>query len=175
MNKALENRATRAPSRPFGSRYGRLLLLSAAILITAASSLHILNFTHLSTVSGKQIPLNAAAILARCRSINLKPGPPDSFYGRVESDRFQPGTSPILLRNAKIWTGRVEGLEVIEGDLFMDRGIIKAVGKVDHSLLAAHDNLVTIDVEVRSVTETHSVGLIPRGRERGFLQGQCHL
>lgn len=94
------------------------------------------------------IPIHASQTLAKCASLNAKPGPPASFHERSESDRYQPGTRPVLLRNAKIWTGRVDGLEVVEGDILLDRGLIKAVGDVDSSLLAK--DIATVDVKVRT-------------------------
>ena len=76
-------------------------------------------------------PLNAEEIQARCRTLNTKPGPPSNFYARTVSDRFVEGTKHVWIRNATIWTGRVQGLEVIQGDVFLMNGIIKAVGHVD--------------------------------------------
>ncbi|KAH8080280.1 composite domain of metallo-dependent hydrolase [Cristinia sonorae] len=99
-----------------------------------------------------QIPLNAAAILDTCRSLNFKPGPPPDFNERKVSDRFVQGTGPVLIKNATIWTGRVEGLEEITGDLLLESGIIKAVGHADPSALANLDNLVTVDADGAWVT-----------------------
>jgi len=47
------------------------------------------------------------------------------------SDRFVEGTKHVWIRNATIWTGRVQGLEIIHGDVFLMNGVIKAVGRVD--------------------------------------------
>ncbi|KAH8080279.1 carbohydrate esterase family 9 protein [Cristinia sonorae] len=99
-----------------------------------------------------QIPLNAAAILDTCHSLNFKPGPPPDFNERKVSDRFVPGTGPVLIKNATIWTGRVDGLEEIVGDLLLDSGIIKAVGHIDSSLLAQLDNVVTVNANGAWVT-----------------------
>ncbi|THH17725.1 hypothetical protein EW146_g3143 [Bondarzewia mesenterica] len=80
-----------------------------------------------------EIPFNASQILDMCNKIDAKPGPSPTFYDRTTSDRFQPGTKPTLIHNATIWTGRVDGLEVIRGGLLLDGGLIKAVGDVDSS------------------------------------------
>ena len=80
---------------------------------------------------GPQVPLHAAEIQARCRALNTKPAPPSDFYDRTASDRFVDGTKHVWIRNATIWTGRVQGLEFIHGDVFLMNGMIKAVGRVD--------------------------------------------
>ncbi|KAJ7485567.1 amidohydrolase-domain-containing protein [Mycena latifolia] len=97
------------------------------------------------------LPLHAETTLARCRALDVKPAPPPSFNLRTKSDRFQPGTRAVLVKNATIWTGRVDGLEVLKGDIFMDGGIIVAVGVVEQSLLdsVGHD---TIDAQGAWVT-----------------------
>lgn len=99
--------------------------------------------------SSASVPLHASQILEKCASLDTKPGPSPTFHTRVVSDRFQPGTKPILIRNATIWTGNVDGLEVVKGDIFVDRGIIKAVGSVGRELLNGGGDLVTIDAKVR--------------------------
>ena len=68
-------------------------------------------------------------ILARCRALDEKPGPPNDFYERTESDRFVSDTNPVLILNATIWTGNQNGTEVLPGDLLLDRGIIKWIGR----------------------------------------------
>lgn len=74
-----------------------------------------------------RLPINAEQTLARCRDLSRTPGPSQSFYSRSVSDRFVPGTKPTLLKNAKIWTGGLNGTEVVEGDIFVDKGIIKSI------------------------------------------------
>lgn len=80
-----------------------------------------------------KIPRHAAEIQARCRALNTKPGPPSDFYDRAVSDRFVKGTKPVLITNATIWTGRVQGLEVLHGDIYIDGGIIKGLGRLDQA------------------------------------------
>lgn len=52
-------------------------------------------------------------------------------------------------QNATIWTGRVEGLEVIKGDLLLHNGLIKDVGNVDRAILDSirAEDLVTVDAK----------------------------
>lgn len=47
-------------------------------------------------------PNHAEETLALCRSLNTKAGPPADFHERTQSDRFAPGTNPILVKNAKV-------------------------------------------------------------------------
>ncbi|KAJ6595658.1 composite domain of metallo-dependent hydrolase [Mycena vulgaris] len=97
------------------------------------------------------LPLHAERILAQCRALHVKPAPAPSFHLRTESDRFQPGTRAVLVKNATIWTGRVDGLEVLKGDIFMDGGIIVATGVVEQSLLDLHEHDV-VDAQGAWVT-----------------------
>jgi cytosine/adenosine deaminase-related metal-dependent hydrolase len=53
------------------------------------------------------------------------------------SDRFEPGTKATLIRNATIWTGALNGTEVIFGDLLLDGGIIKGIGKIPDSRITS--------------------------------------
>jgi hypothetical protein len=58
--------------------------------------------------------------------LHVLPGPPGDFNLRTESDRFVPGTHSVLIKNATIWTGRVDGLEIIKsGDVYLKNGLIK--------------------------------------------------
>lgn len=88
---------------------------------------------------------HAREILDKCRSLNTKPAPPPHFYSRVQSDRFQLDTPPIHIRNATIWTGHMQGLEAIKGDIFLNEGIIRSVGHIPAQLLLTHKNITTID------------------------------
>ena len=92
-----------------------------------------------------RIPPNAASIRARCENLKLKPGPHPLFNNRSSSDRFVPGTEPVLIRNATIWTGRIQGLEIIKGDLLLENGLIKALGHIDASRFQYLDRLTSID------------------------------
>ena len=90
------------------------------------------------------VPIDASSIAEKCRKLDLKPGPPPDFHRRAVSDRFQPGTRPTLIRNATIWTGRVDGLEVVSGDLYLEGGIIHSVAEVDPALLARYAESIDV-------------------------------
>ena len=74
-------------------------------------------------------PPDASAIIARCRRLHVQAGPPEDFHSRTHSDRFEEGiTPPVLIKNAKIWTGRRNGTDVIRADILLDKGLIKRIG-----------------------------------------------
>ena len=99
-----------------------------------------------------KVPLHASKTLNKCRALNTKPGPPPDFNLRKASDRYVKGTRATLLRNATIWTGNVDGLEVITGDLLLDRGLIKAVGHIGPQLLKSYKHAVIVDLDGAWVT-----------------------
>lgn len=128
------------------SFYGRLVALCLV------ATLAFINISPSATSERRnvKVPQHADAIQARCRALNTKPGPPSNFYDRSVSDRFVPGTRPVLLTNATIWTGRVQGLEILKGDIYIDGGILKSIGRIDHHLLGS--NVEIIDVGGAFVT-----------------------
>ncbi|KAJ6555140.1 hypothetical protein DFH09DRAFT_1038104 [Mycena vulgaris] len=89
---------------------------------------------------------------------------------RHESDRQVPGTRPVLLRNATIWTGADNGTDVLYGgDLLLNKGLIIAVGKIPESRVACLDNIEVVDVHGMwvspGIVDAHShlgVGSAPR-------------
>lgn len=90
------------------------------------------------------VPPDAQEILHKCRMLKATPGPSEDFFSRTVSDRYEPGTSAVLLKNATIWTGRESGKEVIHGDVLLDKGLIKAVGDIVRSKLP--DKVKEIDL-----------------------------
>ncbi|EJD04405.1 composite domain of metallo-dependent hydrolase [Fomitiporia mediterranea MF3/22] len=97
-----------------------------------------------------KLPPDAEFIRARCENLKIPPGPPRTFHFRTSSERFVPGTKATLVKNATIWTGNVDGKEVVKGDVLLDKGLIKAVGSgIDITDL---DEVVTIDAEGGWVT-----------------------
>lgn len=77
------------------------------------------------------LPVHGAAALAQCQALLQTPGPSNDFFQRSFSDRFIPGTRSVLLQDARIWTGRENGTEVVRGDLYLSKGIVKHVGSTD--------------------------------------------
>ncbi|KAI0266870.1 carbohydrate esterase family 9 protein [Gloeopeniophorella convolvens] len=90
------------------------------------------------------LPLHAEQSLARCAALDFTSGPPTDFHDRTASDRFVPGTKATLLHNARIWTGENNGTEVLQGDVYVDKGLILGVGNVDFGALGLDvDGMVT--------------------------------
>ncbi|KXN85953.1 hypothetical protein AN958_10661 [Leucoagaricus sp. SymC.cos] len=92
----------------------------------------------------------------RCKTLRAPAGPPPDFdpATRVQghSDRFVPGTHPVLIRNAKIWTGHDDGKEVVHGDVLLDRGLVVEVGKVSKKDLDGLKHIKVVDAKGRWVT-----------------------
>jgi len=86
-------------------------------------------------------------VLARCAGLKITPGPPSFFHSRDKSDRHEPGTNATLIRNAVIFTGRDQGKEVVSGDILLDKGIIKGLGKVSWRLIENTPNLTVVDAK----------------------------
>lgn len=97
------------------------------------------------------ITARRALILQQCKYTKSPAGPPRDFHSRTYSDRHVVGTSPLWLRNAKIWTGARNGTEFIYGDILLDSGLIKAVGYIPPRLLK-HPDLQIEDAKGAWVT-----------------------
>jgi len=80
-------------------------------------------------------PPNAAELLSKCYATKVAAGPPLDFSSRTESDRHVAGSRATLIVGAKIWTGAEDGHDIVHGDLLLESGMIKAVGRVPESLL----------------------------------------
>ncbi|KAI6000811.1 hypothetical protein EDD15DRAFT_2362285 [Pisolithus albus] len=93
-------------------------------------------------------PFISTDILARCSALDMSPGPPPEFYSRSVSDRYEPGTSAVLIRNATIWTGSAGGNEVVAGDILLDHGLIQLIG----TQLDVPDDALLIDAQGAWVT-----------------------
>lgn len=127
-----------------------LLFLCPLLALTFSICAAILR---LSLWNGWRNSSDISGAISRCDSHNLKAGQYPSFQERTESDRSVAGASPILLRNARIWTGARNGTEVIRGDLLLENGLIKGVGHISQSILTnLADDLVTIDVRNAWIT-----------------------
>jgi hypothetical protein len=113
------------------------------------------NTSSLLLSRSKVPPLHSSAIIAKCRHLQMQTGPPPSqnFNFRTHSDRFEEGTRPVLVKNAKIWTGGNNGTEVIQGDILMDRGIIKNIGYLQSWSLGLYgERLIVLDAKGAWVT-----------------------
>lgn len=138
--------------QPHGRRHHqRSPLRRALFTVTAVGGLLLFSQAYLDPKirpRSVRVPLHAEETLAKCRMQDIPPGPPPDFALRTESDRYVPGTKATLIKNATIWTGRENGLDIVTGDLLLDKGMIKAIGQVDPGVLAsfASDELTSYDV-----------------------------
>jgi len=104
-------------------------------------------------ISHKHRPKNASAITSLCRRLNSQMGPQSDFFSRSHSDRFEDGTRPTLIQNAKIWTGRKNGTEVLRADILLDKGVIKSIGHLRGPTIHQYGKeLVAIDANGAWVT-----------------------
>ena len=156
------------------SRHSRARVLLSALFVLAAvqcarvASTVGIGFSH-ATVN---VPLHAEEALSKCRLLEVPPGPSPSFHTRSQSDRFVPGTKatlitvgrhsaagcegPLLtrlLQNATVWTGGADGLEVVNGDILLDGGIIQRIHSVDGSSRDRYE-----DYSTESVTRIDAQG-----------------
>lgn len=80
---------------------------------------------------GHGLPLHVEKAIKKCETKDRRAGPPPDFHDRERSDRFQPGTPPVLIRDARIWTGARRGTETVSGDILLKDGVIAAVITLD--------------------------------------------
>ena len=136
---------------------------------------------HLHTRSTHHVvPVNAHQIIQECIALNVPPGPPPGFASRSESDRYEPGMPATLIQNATIWTGGDDGHEVIVGEIFLDKGIIKAVGENIADQLSLGDDILRINAGLAWVTpginDLHShLGVNSRPALQGSHDTNSHL
>ncbi|KAF9053390.1 hypothetical protein BJ165DRAFT_1447326 [Panaeolus papilionaceus] len=108
-------------------------------------------------VQTQRVEQHRNVLRAKCAHARSPAGPParfDSASRREQgSDRFVPGSTPVLLRNGKIWTGGRNGTEIIEGDVLLDKGVVQALGYIPQGLLRdAGTNLKVVDVQGKWIT-----------------------
>lgn len=96
--------------------------------------------------------ISKEAILSRCTGLRVIPSPPAAFHSREESDRFEERTNSTLIRNAIIFTGRDNGTEIIHGDLLLDKGIVKGIGKISGRVLDSIPNLAVVNASGAWIT-----------------------
>lgn len=146
--------------RHFRSRFLRRFLFTIAFALVT-----------LRLLDGKQRDIRIRQLehgLEQCDYISQIPGPRPGFHGRTRSDRFEPGTPSVWIRNATLWTGDHGGHESYVGDVVLDGGVMKYVGKPRdkdevRGLLESSGDMVEIDAGGRWVTpgivDAHTHGM----------------
>ncbi|KAK4700145.1 hypothetical protein P7C70_g6106, partial [Phenoliferia sp. Uapishka_3] len=111
------------PTSPTRARSALFLIPVALLLLAQWSFPHLLPTSPVSPLVQEAF----AKSLAKCAALHDLPGIPTDFYERTESDRYDTGTNDVLIKNATIWTGNNDGKEVVTGNVWIQRGIIKHV------------------------------------------------
>jgi hypothetical protein len=78
-------------------------LLVCSLALAANTALVLLDASVRTSVKP---PQNAQALRAKCAALGRMPGPPSGFHERARSERFEEGTSAVLITNATIFTGK---------------------------------------------------------------------
>jgi imidazolonepropionase-like amidohydrolase len=106
-----------------------------------------------SFVPHKHRPKNAAEIISRCRLLAMAGASSPNFHSRSGSDRFEEDTRPTLIQNARIWTGKKNGTEVVHADILLDKGLIKSIGRLRGFAIQTYGKeLVIVDAKGSWVT-----------------------
>ena len=124
------------PGRPQRKRSTGLLASIVTIAVFTSVSLSI-NFGMLGmgslvgssrSAGFNSVPFHAKEILDKCAALKVPAGPPKDFNSRTVSDRYTPGTPSTIIYNARIWTGERNGTEVVDGFVWLENGIVVALG-----------------------------------------------
>lgn len=134
-----------------------LLIFLATLLVVLerylAHSGEPFKFAHSLDNSLQHVPaIDTQTILARCASLKAVPGPPPAFRSRDISDRYEPGTNGTWIKHGLIFSGEKNGTVIIKGDLLLDKGIVKAIGRIPGWMLDEVENLTTVDARGAWIT-----------------------
>ncbi|KAF4615672.1 hypothetical protein D9613_012510 [Agrocybe pediades] len=178
-----EQRVSTKPRRKLSKSILALVLLACAPYIFFV---HTLSHDSKPVLSSLEEAYRAS-VIAKCDALRTPAGPPPSFKpasrlasnGGKGNERFVPGTEPVLLRNAKIWTGARNGTEVVFGDVLLDQGLVMSVGYIPPSVLAKYggkDRMNVLDMQGKWVTpglvDLHShIGVESAPHLRGAADG----
>lgn len=101
-----------------------------------------------------QFSAQVFSTILRCQSLRDNATTTSSAdFARRSSNRYVPGTRPVLIKHARIWTGERNGTQVIRGDILMDKGLIKSIGHIsDVTLAQFKSNLIIIDANNSWIT-----------------------
>ncbi|KZT70361.1 composite domain of metallo-dependent hydrolase [Daedalea quercina L-15889] len=136
------------------SSLSRTLLLALCTAVATATVLTYNTFLQASAPSQRihHVPLNAETILSQCTALRETPRPPTDFFARDASDRFEPGTKSTLIKNARIWTGARNGTEIVYGDVYLDKGVVKGIGYIPDYQYTSERDVIVVDAKGGWVT-----------------------
>lgn len=95
--------------------------------------------------SSQQATLKAS--IDRCSSLHTPAGPPAGFASRSRSDRAIEGSSPILIKNVTLWTGKPEegdefGEVLKNVDVYVSDGLIQSTDKTGERSPLSHETTI---------------------------------
>ncbi|KAJ4478297.1 hypothetical protein J3R30DRAFT_3890154, partial [Lentinula aciculospora] len=110
------------------------------------------------------VPSNAQEILQKCSSLHTRPSPSllaSVIQKRTVCDRYEPGSRNMsyLITNATIFTGAKDedgNVQIINGDLLMTNGIIRALGED-----VPRDLLMEVDPQQLTVIRANGTWVTP--------------
>ena len=123
-------------------RPSRTIIFISAVSLFAALAI----LRHLTALR-EPVPVLArqTRLLAQCEQLRVPAGPPVNFREQRQfSDRYERDTPPTLIVNASIWTGSHNGTQVVLGDIFLDKGVVKALGHVPRRLLSNTVKIINV-------------------------------
>lgn len=120
---------------PFIERRRSLRRVLVVLCIASVSALLLLSSNVKEGRVDRRVLEQRRDLTALCNYIQRPAGSASDFASRRESNRFEAGTPPTFIRNVRIWTGENDGNEVIDGDVLVDKGIIRSVGRIPMSVL----------------------------------------
>lgn len=109
-------------------------------------------FIHNNHLDYNGPPVNAQEILNRCAALRATPFIPQTFRSRKSSERYEYGNNATLIRDATIFTGKDNGTEIIRGDVLLDRGVIRGIGRIPARVIDNAENLTIIEAHGAWVT-----------------------
>jgi hypothetical protein len=133
-----------------------LALLTLCVVVATvtvyACNVYLVSYSRDAPARVQHVPVNAQQILQQCAGLRAVPEPALDFHLRTQSDRYEEGTRPTLIKDAHIWTGARNGTETVIGDVLLSGGLVKGIGYIPTSVLEDLTDLVTIEADGAWVT-----------------------
>ncbi|KAI0635470.1 composite domain of metallo-dependent hydrolase [Trametes polyzona] len=165
----IELRRTAARKRTYIAYALAILIL---ILVQLVRAIYLLQDGSHDHPLSATAPPHATDSLYKCRLLQpIARDPSPEFFSRAHSDRYVPGTTPTVIVNATIWTGRADGREILNADVLLDGGLIKKIGSVGRFAAEEYRGASRVDAQGKWVTpgiiDMHShlgVDSVPKSR-----------
>ncbi|KAF7301819.1 Carbohydrate esterase family 9 protein [Mycena indigotica] len=155
-NEPRVSRSLSSPSAMSGSPRIPLLVFLVTLFAWIFDRTTYFPHKHVFTLTGTDPAVKMPpAVLKKCTEAKISPGASSQFAKREVSDRFEPGVNTSwLITNATLVVGRGNATHWIQGDLYLDKGIIKAIGNNLATQLSTQRvlNLTVVNANRRWVT-----------------------